>query len=69
MGERRIREVFMVTLFLTVSGVILILAAASRIWTDPNPADPQAIGSVTSPNSSSDPAPFKNSTEDRGSVS
>ncbi len=52
MGETRIQEVNMVTLFLALFGVIFILAAASRIWSDATPLDSRAIDSAAADNGS-----------------
>lgn len=53
MGEQRIREVTMFTLLFLLLGVIILLAAAGRIWIDATPVDSQAIDSAAANNGKS----------------
>lgn len=68
MGERRIQEVNMVTLFLTLSGVVFVLAAASRIWTDATPLNRRGIDSASMASIPGDPIALKKITEDKKPV-
>ena len=46
MGEQRISEVTMLTLFFLLLGVLFLLAAAGRIWIDATPVDSPTIDSA-----------------------
>ena len=45
MGEQRIREVTMFALLFLLLGVVVLLAAAGRIWIDAAPLDAPTIDS------------------------
>ncbi|MEP7152931.1 MAG: hypothetical protein ABI856_14570, partial [Nitrospira sp.] len=47
MGETRIQEVTMFALLFLLIGVVVLLAAAGRIWIDPPPSDSRIVDSTT----------------------
>jgi hypothetical protein len=52
MGAQRIQEVTMFALLFLLLGILLLLAAAGRIWIDPAPVDSPVIDSAVSNSSS-----------------
>ena len=46
MGETRIQEVTMFALLFLLLGIVVLLAAAGRIWIDPTPSDSRIVDST-----------------------
>ena len=67
MGEQRIQEVNMVALIFLLLGIVLLLAAAGRIWIDPTPLDSQSIDSAVTSNPG-EPATLNHMSEGKDSV-
>lgn len=59
MGETRIQGVTMFALLFLLLGIVVLLAAAGRIWIDPTPSDSRIVDS-TAANSSRESGASRN---------
>ena len=67
MGAQRIQEVTMFALLFLLLGVLVLLAAAGRIWVDATPVDSRTIDAVPA-NSPGKPVTLNNMSEGNDSV-
>ena len=67
MEEQRIQEVNMVALIFLLLGIVLLLAAAGRIWIDATPLDSSSIES-TVPSSTGEPVTLSHLSEGKDSA-